>query len=356
MPGTPQALTLAAMSTPPPPPQPPGARHPRLELVRRLPPGDVRRVLALVDRATEVDGVVPLSEHVLLHLRHGGEEPGLHLLLVDDTAPGHEIVGYAHLDPTDQVAGPSAELVVSPPHRGRGLGTVLVEALEREAPGRIRLWAHGLRPESRKLATSLGYEVARELWQMRRALTDDLPEPVLPPDVRVRTFDEDDAYDLLELNAEAFANHPEQGTWTSTDLSARMSESWFDPQGLFLAETTGADGEAHLVAFHWTKVHGDPGRPDRMHPHGHRPIGEVYVVGVSPRAQGHGLGRSMTLVGLHHLRSLGLEEVLLYVDADNTAAVRTYTRLGFTHWDSDVQFSRPSPDGPIMGTWPTTSR
>ncbi|MGF1663654.1 MAG: mycothiol synthase [Kineosporiaceae bacterium] len=309
-----------------------GAVPPRLEVARHLPAGDVERVLALVDAAAAADGVAPLSEHVLLHLRHGGEEPGRHVLLVDDADPRQRVVGYGHLDPTDAVAGPSAELVVAPDRRRAGLGTALVRALERESPGRIRLWAHGTRPQARDLAASLGYVVGRELWQLRRDVTGDLPRPELPPGVSVRTFEDSDVDDLLELNAEAFADHPEQGDWTEADLATRMSEPWFDPGGLFLA----ADRPGRLLAFHWTKVHGDDS------PHGHAPIGEVYVVGVSPRARGRGLGRAMTLVGLHHLRGRGLGEVLLYVDAGNPAAVRTYTSLGFRHHDTDVQFTRAS--------------
>ena len=34
---------------------------------------EVGRVALLVERATETDGVRPLSEHVALHLRHGGD-------------------------------------------------------------------------------------------------------------------------------------------------------------------------------------------------------------------------------------------------------------------------------------------
>jgi mycothiol synthase len=59
----------------------------------------------------------------------------------------------------------------------------------------------------------------------------------------------------------------------------------------------------------------------------------VYVLAVDPDEQGRGLGRALTLVGLHHLaeRLSGSPEpeVMLYTEADNTAAARTYRRLGF---------------------------
>jgi mycothiol synthase len=41
------------------------------------------------------------------------------------------------------------------------------------------------------------------------------------------------------------------------------------------------------------------------------------------------------------LRDRGLADVLLYVDEDNTAAVRMYTALGFTRWSADVMYQHP---------------
>ncbi|HWG92901.1 MAG TPA: GNAT family N-acetyltransferase, partial [Mycobacteriales bacterium] len=90
------------------------------------------------------DGVGPMSEHVLLHLPGGGDDhPGgvQHVLALDDDGT---LVGYAHLDVTDRVAGSSGELVVDPEARGRGYGRALAQALVEGSPdGRLRLWAHG---------------------------------------------------------------------------------------------------------------------------------------------------------------------------------------------------------------------
>jgi mycothiol synthase len=154
--------------------------------------------------------------------------------------------------------------------------------------------------------------------------------------VRLRTFrpgEDDEAW--LEVNAQAFADHPEQGSWTPEDLHARMAESWFDPQGFLLAEEDGPDGRPELVGFHWTKVHGDVGDH-----HGHELLGEVYVVGVRPDQQGRGLGRALTVAGLRYLRGLGLPQAMLYVESDNAPAKAVYSGLGFSHWDTDVMFLR----------------
>lgn len=314
-----------------------------VEQVDRLPAADVQDVLGLVARATSVDGVAPLSEHVLLHLRQGGQEPGRHLLVRD---PGSAaVVAYAHLDPTDTVEGASAELVVDPDRRRRGharrLVTSLLELSRELADGRLRLWAHGESPDAGALASAMGFDRVRELWQLRRSLYAALPQVELPDGVALRTYEPEDADAVLAVNAAAFVDHPEQGRWTRADLDARLHEDWFDPAGLFLAvRADGSPADGELLAFHWTKVHGATRHAEGEAEHAHEAIGEVYVVGVSPAAQGRGLGRLVTLVGLRYLRERGLTQAMLYVDADNRAAVRTYEGLGFARWDVDVQFRR----------------
>jgi mycothiol synthase len=297
----------------------------------RLAPDEVRAVLQLVDDVTDADGTRPLSEHVMLHLRYGGDTPAKNYLAWN----GDDLAGYAHLDTTDTVEGASAELAVGPRHRGMGIGKALVEALVAEtgSSARMRLWAHGQSSGAAELARSMGFRRERVLWQMRRSLYAPVPAPVWPEGVTVRTFVVgEDEEKWLDVNNRAFAAHPDQGTWSLDDLRMRESEPWFDPSGFFLAETDG-----RLVGFHWTKVHGaDPSGGG--HEHGHDPIGEVYVVGIDPSMQGRGLGPALTLRGLQHLRARGLSQCMLYVDEVNTNAIRTYERLGFAKWDVDVCF------------------
>ncbi|MDQ0991687.1 mycothiol synthase [Streptomyces sp. V3I7] len=284
-----------------------------------LTPDQAEAVLGLLAEAARVDGQQPVSEQGRLQLRGEAREGVSHLLLT----AGGELVGYAQLEDTDPVEAPAAELVVHPAHRGHGHGRALGSALLAASGKRLRVWAHGGHSAARHLAQVLGLTMFRELRQMRRSLTDlELPEPKLPDGVTVRPFvpgQDDEAW--LAVNAAAFAHHPEQGSLTQRDLDDRKAAVWFDPAGFFLAER-----EGRLVGFHWTKVHAEEG------------LGEVYVLGVAPGAQGGGLGNALTLTGLRHLAAQGMPTAMLYVDADNKAAVSVYERLGFVTHETDLMY------------------
>lgn len=296
-----------------------------------LAPQQQTRIRELIAAATDFDGVAPVGEQVLRELPH--QRTG-HLL----AAEGGDVLGYLNLTPGRGGADAMGELVVHPRARRRGIGTALLRTAAARERNAVRFWAHGTQPAARALADTLHLAVVRELLQMRRTLQD-LPEPVAPDSLRIRTYAgaSDDA-ELLRVNNAAFAWHPEQGGWTEADLAERRLEPWFDPAGLFLAfaKDTGA-----LLGFHWTKVHTD--RPG---------LGEVYVVGVDPAAQGRGLGRILTQVGIDHLagRLSGYDdaEVMLYVEADNAAAVSTYRRLGFAVCNVDTAY-RPTMPADIDG-------
>jgi len=297
----------------------------------------VTDIQTLAETATASDGVAPLSEHALLHVRYDSigpqtqADPGRDFVLTVDG----ELAGYAYLDPP----GPemSGELVIHPARRRQGLGRVLVRELTAQTGGYpLRIWAHGDLPGAARLAQTEGFDRFRALWQMRRSLRDPLPAPAFPAGRTLRTFVRgQDEQEWLSLNGRVFAKHPEQGAWTRHDLELREQEPWFDPAGLFIADRDGT-----MAGFHWTKVHPE-GEPDSGAA-GTAPqsIGEVYVVGVDPAEQGSGLGRALTLAGLHHLRDLGLDQVMLYVDEDNVAAIRLYEGLGFARTRTDAMYGQ----------------
>jgi mycothiol synthase len=305
-----------------------------------------------IDRAAaQADGVAPLDDQVRLDLQYG-DDAVLHLLRRESR--GDTLIGYAHLrfpeagpvtavpaeDPPRDAPSPApatGHLVVDPGFRRAGHGAALLAGMLETARGGLQVWAHGDLPAGGHLATRAGMHRARELWRLRRDLSSPLPDPTYPPDVTVRQFvvGKDEAA-WLAVNAVSFADHPEQGNVSADGLAQRMAQPEFDPAGLFLADRGG-----EVVAFHWTKAHpaGELG-PEA--------VGEVYVLGVHPAAQGLGLGKALTLTGLRHLQSRGLGEVILYVEADNAAAVALYSRLGFARAAVDVVYATPLQPAP----WP----
>ncbi|MDQ4037776.1 MAG: mycothiol synthase [Actinomycetota bacterium] len=317
----------------------------KVSLLGRLSESEAAEVARLIDAVADADGVSPVNEHVLLHLRHGGDVESSNFLL---RAADGTLAGYAHLDPTDPIAGPAAELAIDPRHRGQGLGRLLLRAVEQASPdGRLRLWAHGAHPGAEALAVSAGYSRTRVLWQMRKSLLALLPPLEIPDGVRFRQFrPARDETAWTALNNAAFADHPDQGGWSEQDILLREKEPWFDPAGFLLAERAGSTGgagphhEPDLIGFHWTKIHGSQPAHSESDTHAHEPIGEVYVLGVHPAARGIRLGPALTIAGLRYLRSRGLRQVMLYVDESNAPAISIYSGLGFTRWDTDITYTR----------------
>lgn len=295
-----------------------------------LTPEQVRQVTALAQEVERVDGVAPLGEQPLLALERPDPSVSHFFVLVDD-----HLAAYAQTTDGDEAS--TAEIAVGVPFRGRGLaGRLVAHLLDRHAV--LQFWAHGDLPGAAQLAERFGLRRSRELWVMTRSRTS-APEVSLDAgreDLEIvdlaeayRRFGRD-AVDagILRVNNAAFSWHPEQGGWTAEQLRERMSVSWFDPHGFFVAVDT--TEPMRLEGFHWTKVH--PAAE------GAAPRGEVYVVGVDPAAQGRGLGQALTAVGVAHLEAEGIDEVDLYVEGDNHAAIHAYERLGFTRSMVDVMY------------------
>jgi mycothiol synthase len=300
-----------------------------LQHLNHLSKSQQESVLALIKAAHDFDGTPAIAEHVLLHLRHGGDKSDSHLVIEENK----EVIAYAHLDTTDLVAGPSVEAVVHPQHRSKGLGALILKEAIKICGDKTRIWSHGDLPAAKAIAASLKLE---RLWSnllMSKSLGEIQPVTSKYP---IRTFIPGlDNQAFLALNNKVFADYPDQGGWSEDDLKVRVNESWFDDKGFFVAEDSG-----ELIGFCWTKIHGahthsHSGGDDD---HGHEALGEIYVLAVNPDYKGQGVGRDLTITGLNYLKYQGLNNVMLYVGVENKPAFKLYKSLGFNEFGSDVMY------------------
>ena len=230
-----------------------------MEPLSSLTPAQHARVLDLCAAAEAADTVAPLNEEARLQL---GRPDALHWVARD----GDTVVGYAQWQP----ANATGQLVVHPDHRSEGVGAELLREALRAHPDSA-VWAFGTLPGGDSLARRLGLFPVRTLLRMERPLEGADLTAEVPDGYRIVTYTPDLAADLLKLNAQAFAHHPEQGRLTAKEFEDLTRQPWFDPAGFFVAMHG-----SEVAGLHWTKRH-DGG------------LGEVYVLAVAPAHEGKGL-------------------------------------------------------------------
>jgi mycothiol synthase len=276
-----------------------------IQRLTRLDHDTQTQVRQLAQRAERTDQVDPFNEQAWAGL----DQPGDHHL----ASAGTELAGYA------AAADGGAQLVVDPARRRRRVGSALLAELRRGDPG-IEAWSFDDLAAAQGFALAHQLVVTRELLVMGRALPAPPTRPLrVDPAVSIRPYDPADLGQLVDLNARAFADHPEQGRWTRQDVADHLADPSFDPAGLLIAHQ--ADGA--MAGFHWTIIDAWGG--------------QVYVLGVDPDRQGQGLGRRLLHAGLDHLTSHGASRVRLWVEGNNQARA-LYATAGFSVLRRDVRY------------------
>jgi mycothiol synthase len=306
-----------------------------VETVTQLGSAVLPQVRALLDVAREHDGVESIGEHKFLRVSSGTNASGVKAILAYD---GQRLVGYANVElfPIASGCRLSAEMVVHPEARRRGMASAMLTTIVKEAQSqdldRVDIWAYHQLSGTRELAAKFGFEPSRTLLEIRMRLPDAFPDAPLPPGVELRGFrpGQDDA-EWLALNNLVFESHPEQGSWDSKDLAVRLRQPWFDAQDFLVATNDG-----RLVAYNWLKLD-------------HAALeGEIYVIGVHPEERRRHFGQSLTILGLAHMVRRGMRDASAYVDASNSGALAMYYALGFGLDHSDLCYSKPLKTGSAL--------
>ena len=292
----------------------------RFDVRRGLDSATHAEVEELLEAAWRADGARPLNDHMWLDLREGGRTGYAGVIARED---GHShVIGYCQVSRGNKSW--QIDLVVHPHHRydmneiGPTMLRHAVDIIASEGGGHLHWWVFEANSIHADLALGAGLRPGRRLLQMRRPLPLEPGHLSLIDGFTTEPFrpgtDEDE---WLALNNAAFGSHPEQGGWTRETIASREKEPWFDPGSFLLHRIDG-----RLAGFCWMKMHhGNDG-----------PAGEIYAIGVDPGATSRGLGRRLAVAGLAHAARDGATGALLYVDADNQAALHIYGELGFrTH-------------------------
>ncbi|MGD0392470.1 MAG: mycothiol synthase [Acidimicrobiales bacterium] len=290
----------------------------------------------LLERVARSTGHAAVGEPKRTALTHAvdGSPPGTgHARFVTAVVAraGGRVLGYAPVIGDAHTQQYATEVVVDPaaadaPAMTDALVDAAVGLVTGLGGGSLRLWVARATPGDDQRAVARGFDVERDLIQMRCVLPvpDGRRRP--GPGVRTRPFRPGlDEEGWLAANNRAFAAHPEQGHWDMATLVEREKEAWFDPEGLLILEEGG-----QVAGSCWTKIHTDTDPA----------MGEIYVIGVDPQFHGRGWGRALTQAGLDWLAHRGLTVGMLYVDADNVAAVSMYRSMGFVDDHVDRAYVR----------------
>ncbi len=191
----------------------------------------------------------------------------------------------------------------------------------------IELW---VRPEHPVIIEEIG-RCWPQAFNCRRLHLMSVDLPVATEPLQTRALDPDDEEDLaavVRVNNAAFHSHPDQAGMTIESVRKKLTGIGHSARGVRLAEIDGV-----INGFCWTQIHHQ------------RMIGEISVIGLHPDVHGRGLGAPMTSAGLDWLAHQGLNLAILYVEAANEPAVRSYQRLGFTITHDDVSWMIPGGSG-----------
>jgi mycothiol synthase len=217
--------------------------------------------------------------------------------------------------------GPMFECYVLPDQRGSLLEVEMVhwaEARARQAiveqGGLGNIITYSFADDARWIAVleDWGYVKADQgrYVYLARSIIDPLPEPSLLAGFTLRGMaGEGDIEQRAEVHRNAFL----PSRMTADAYRALMSAPGYlaDLDSVVVA----SDGSFAAFAMAWL----DP----------RSRIGEFEPIGTRSSFRRMGLGRAVLLRGMERMRLQGMEQAIVYADADNEAAIRLYQSVGF---------------------------
>lgn len=291
------------------------------------------RAKTLVERAEHFDGQKAISDQVFFDASQG-KRKFYGFTATDwqeEEAPEIDLVAVG------AVGEGEIDLVVDPAARRHGFGeAAFVELMQLAGQGDLKVWVHGDQPGSNTVLARRGFAETRELLRLSCSpARAGAAKARIPEGFRFASFDaKNEAHlkELLEVNALAFQEHPEQGALSADDLTQIMAEDWFQEDDVLLCRH---DDSSRLAGFGWIKTTKFLGNPNRNET-------ELYVIAVHPDFGGKGLGTAILEAVFERMATHDPARITLYVEGDNHAALKIYKRAGFTVDTRSHQWSRTS--------------
>jgi mycothiol synthase len=226
-------------------------------------------------------------------------------------------------------------LAVLPEFRNRGIATKLllkaVESLKNRRMEVAGAWAQANRVACVHLYESLGFKRVRTLSLMKRSLTEktgiEVNEAVVVREAELRV-DEDVAL-IWRLENEAFREHFNYRPLALEETKYMLFEMpWYRHQKAWFAAFAG-EPVGYVIA----------GIDVRLNEEKHTNYGWILDIGVLKPFRRRKIGSTLMHSAMRYLRSLGIEDALLYVDDQNpTEAIKLYKRVGFEVFHSNAVY------------------
>jgi mycothiol synthase len=221
-----------------------------------------------------------------------------------------------------------------PAWRRRGVGGAMLRwlegraaevSLERAHPRQATRWHQVYCVETATSKAALleraGYSPVRHFYEMARADLEDIPAYPLPAGLEVRPVRESHLRAIWEANVEAFRDHWSEPEHPEAEYQGWLKNGEFQPEIWKVAWDAGSNEVAGMVL----------GYIDREQNKRHnRRRGWTENICVRRPWRKRGLARALIAENLRELKSRGMTEAALGVDAESlTGALRVYESMGF---------------------------
>lgn len=164
---------------------------------------------------------------------------------------------------------------------------------------------------------------------MSRSLLEPLPNPQFPPGFTLSQGAQQNAPDWVEMFNQTLMDHWNHHDITVEQVQHEITQGYYKPELDLVA--IAPDGT--LAAFCYCQIQPNSDEPTT--------VGLISMLGVRPVFRSIGLGKAILIAGMHQLKAKGMQQAMLYVDADNIySALRLYRAVGFQSVSTLIAYSK----------------